>query len=61
VNLVTEAFSGAVGAGDTSIVDEDLLRQADALLTALQDRINATVGLAATFPVETAQTDNWEL
>lgn len=63
VDLATEAFSGSVGGGTTSVTDEDLLRLADSLAVAIQDRINSAVGLSSSpIPAEPAQTEpDWEL
>jgi hypothetical protein len=63
VDLATEEFSGSIGGGTTSVADEDLLRLADGLAMAIQDRINSVVGLSSS-PVsaEPAQTEpDWEL
>lgn len=63
VDLATEEFSGSVGGGTTTIADEDLLRMADGLATAIQDRINSAVGLSSSpVPAEPMQTEpDWEL
>lgn len=63
VDLATEEFSGSVGAGTTSVADEDLLRLADGLTTAIQGRINSAVGLSSSpIPAEPMQTEpDWEL
>jgi hypothetical protein len=63
VDLATEEFSGSIGGGTTGVTDEDLLRLADSLAVAIQDRINSAVGLSSSpIPAEPAQTEpDWEL
>lgn len=63
VDLSTDSFSGSVGGGTTSVADEDLLRLADGLATAIQDRINSSVGLSSPqIAAEPAQPEpDWEL
>jgi hypothetical protein len=63
VDLRTEEFSGSVGVGSTTISDDDLIQMVDEAMTAIQNRINSAVGLAAPDIAATVETpeQDWEL